>query len=271
MASDPRFGVVVAAGGQAPTRLADSQGVRTKGQLVVAGTPCLTRVANAVAAIGLPAVVVGGPEARELTEGIPWEPEREGAVANFRAGVVALPEQTHFVFLPADAPFLTPDSISSFVRSLASLEGEWLAVGLCSAEGYRAAFPECPKRSVRTREGRFHTGAFYAGTRGAFIQAVETLNHLFHDRRSQFAMAKRIGIWQALRFAAGKLSVGEAESAFYRVLGVRGVAVPGCDPRMVVDIDDAKELAQVRLVAHRLSRTAPPPGLNRQDETVGEP
>jgi len=246
-----RFAAIIAAGGKAPEPVQRREGVQSKGEILVGRQACVSRVATAVTEAGLTGAVVGGITVRELGAPLLWVEEQHTAIQNFRAGVEAT-DATHLVFLPCDAPFLTAPCLAAFVEQLGREQGDFLAVGLTSAGEYQSAFPECPKASVRIREGRFHTGALYGGTREAFLQALDTLEGLFLDRRSQFAMAKRIGIWQAVKFGLGKLTLSEASLAFERVLGIRGVAVMGCEPGMVPDIDDLTELDQIRSAERRL-------------------
>lgn len=247
-----RFAAVIAAGGQAPEAVQRRENVRSKGEILIGGVPCVTRVANAVEQAGLLGIVVGPSAVKPLAGSFQWVPEEKTAIQNFRAGVVAT-DATHLIFLPSDAPFLTGKALSHFTDALDSESGDFLAVGLSTAEAYQAAFPACPKPSVRIREGRFHTGAFYGGTRAAFLQALDVLEGLFRDRRSQLAMARRIGIWQAIKFGLGKLSLSEASQSFERVLGIRGVPILNCDPCMVPDIDTLEELDQIRIVHARFS------------------
>ena len=247
-----RFSVVIAAGGVAPEAVQRREYVLAKGELSVGGTACVTRVCTAVLDAGLPGVVVGGPRIEPLVAGLGFVAERSGAIANFRAGVEALPSAPAIVFLPSDAPFLTGDCLRDFAMRLAAEEGEWLAMGVTSASVYAEAFPEAPKKSVRMREGRMHSGALYAGSRAGFLQTLDALEGMFRDRRSQLAMAKRVGVWQAIRFGLGLLDFAEAAALFERVSGVRGVAVHDCDPGMVVDIDDLMQLDQARAIYRRL-------------------
>lgn len=246
-----RFAVVVAAGGTAPESVQRQENVRSKAEILVGGEACVTRVARAVDEAGLEGVVVGPNSLQELVRPLRWVPEQKTAIQNIRAGIEAT-DATHLVFLPSDAPFLTPACLNAFVERLGEHRGDFLAVGLTSSERYREAFPECPKASVRILEGRFHTGALYGGTRVAFGQVIDSLEGLFRDRRSQFAMAKRIGIWQGVKFGLGKLSLSEASQAFERVLGTRGVPILDCDPGMVPDIDTLEELAQIRAAERRI-------------------
>lgn len=248
------WGTVVVAGGRVDEALAQAIGSDRKCLAVVEGRTCLDRVlaACAEAALG-PVAVVTGDDAWK--EGMPavHVPDHERQIDNARAGVAAVPEADAVLLLPADAPFLSAAGLRAFVAGIeARPRGErWLAAGLCPVDVYRGAFPECPKPSLRLRDGRWHSGAYFAASRAGFEQATGVVAGFSEDRRSQVKMAVRLGIANAFKFATGRFSLADGERVLESVFGCQVLLVPGADPESVVDIDDPKEYAQVLQAAKR--------------------
>lgn len=251
-----KWGVVIPAGGRVDTDLARAIGTDRKCLAVVSGRTCLDLVLSACAeaAVGPVAVVTGDDVPRE---GLPatFVAEKGRQIQNIKAGVEALPEADTLLFLPADAPFLHAEGIRAFVSAI---EGratgpKWLAAGLCEAKAYRRAFPECPKPSLRLKDARWHSGAYFAASRAGFEQAANVIAGFSEDRRSQVKMAVRLGLPNAFKFATGRFSLADGERVLEQVFGCEIHLVPGADPESVVDIDDPKEYAQVLEAAKRYS------------------
>ncbi len=253
-----RWGVVVVAGGRVDPDLAAAIGSDRKCLAVVEGRTCLDRVVRACeeAGVGPVAVVTGADVWDDSLPGV-FVPEVGPQVGNARAGAEAHPEADSLLFLPADAPFLRPAGIVEFAKAVESraAEEKWLAAGLCRADDFRAAFPECPKPSLRLRVGRYHSGAYFAASPAGFRSAMEVVATFSENRRSQAKMALSLGLGNMLKFALGRFGFDDGERLLKRVFGCRAYLIQDADPESIIDIDDATEFAQVLDAAKRYWRS----------------
>ena len=255
MVFDPRpeltWGVVIPAGGLASASLAAEWGTDRKALVTLAGEPLVTYGVRAVEAAGIgPCVVVGHHDLREHVLSATWVPEAQGQMANARAGVEALPEVNALLFLPADAPLITPEGLRQFVTGIEARrpdpEGAWFAAGLCRTLDFRAELPDWPMKSLRLRDGRWQSGAFFATSRAGFLAAESLLQELAGNRRNQLAMAWRVGFGPMLKYLSGHLTRDDAERILARALGGPCYVIPEMEPAAVADLDEPGDLARLR-------------------------
>lgn len=249
-----RWGVVVAAGGEAPPPLQRAARVVTKGEALVGGRASLALVLEAVRAAEIgECVVVGSARldphmvyGKRIDEG-------ESAVDNARRGVAALGSVEGVLFLPADAPLLTAEMLRAFVTAVERRQESagWLAVGLSPAQAFAQSYPEVPFQAIRLREGRHLSGALYAASPEGLARAFHLLTQLRRRRKSQLAMLRKIGFGTMLTYFSGQMTFARAEQVLGRVFGAQAIAVPECHPATCLDFDTGDEWATIDAIATR--------------------
>lgn len=255
MVFDPRagltWGIVIPAGGRASDSLAAEWGTHRKALVSLGGEPLITHGVRAVESAGLgPCAVVGHHDLRDHVLSATWVPEAQGQMANARAGIEALPDANAILFLPADAPLITPAGLRQFVAGIETRtpdhDGPWFAAGLCRTLDFQAEFPDWPMKSLRLRDGRWQSGAFFATSRAGFLAAEALLQQLAGNRRNQLAMAWRIGLGPLLRYLTGQVTRPEAERILGRAIGGPCYIIPDMEPAAVADLDELGDLARLQ-------------------------
>lgn len=239
-----RWGIVVVAGGLVEDKLAVAIGTARKALAVIEGKTCLRRVLEAVQGTGLEQVVVvsGSDVAGEVVYG-KLVMEGQSQIDNARLGLEAVGEIDAVLFLPADAPYLTPEVLTDFMRDVEARapEGPWYAVGLCEHRAFRTKYPKMETLPVRLKDGNYLTGALYATTPEGFYKGISLFGEVSNDRRSQFRLVFRLGLRKLFKYFTHRLSIEEAVEAVERVVPGKTILIMGCDPCMAVDIDEAQD------------------------------
>lgn len=253
-----RWGCVVAAGGRETGTLARAMGTERKALCEFEGRPSIAWVLDAIRDAGIGAcATVSGEDVRPAVHFGAFVSETGGAVDNVAAGLASIRDRCDaLLFLPSDAPGLTKAALTQFMASVEerAATGNWLAIGLCSLTAFAAAFPEVPAGALRLREGRFVSGALYAGTPAAFESCLERIRQLRKSRKSQLGMVAQIGLGSAIRFVLGLVDHATAEKKLSQVAGASVILVLDSDPVMALDFDDIQELEALRRCFHRIVR-----------------
>lgn len=241
-----RWGAVIAAGGQAKPELAREIGQNVKGLARFGDRTSLAYVLAAVAEAGLERVVTVGPESVRLDLAVgEWRLEGDNAVDNVRLGLSALGHAVEAaLLLPADAPLISAPMLQRFMQSVesrASGAEPWCAAGICPAEEFASAFPGAPMRTIGLREGKFVSGALYAATPTAIHNALEILTHMRRARNRPFAMVRRLGLWNLLRYGMGRVGIADAERVVGAAFDSRAMIDPTAHPATCMDFDTVEE------------------------------
>lgn len=248
-----RWGVVVAAGGTVDDELRAATGVERKALARFGDATSLGLTLKAIRETGIAhCVTVTGVDVRDEVVFGEFVPEGTSAIDNARIGVEALGESVDAVlFMPSDTPLLSPEMIAAFVEQVnGRAEGErWYAAGLALADQFRSQYPGLECTPVKLREGRFLSGALYASNPAGLRHALDLLSVMRRSRKSQIAMAWKLGPANLVRYATGRVTLSRAEDIVGRALGGQGILVPDCHPATCLDFDTATEYEHlVRLV-----------------------
>ena len=240
-----RWGVVIVAGGFAPASLSAELGTERKALAQFGGKTSLEWTIDAVREAGIEdCVTVGGEDVRGHVRFGEWQAERGSAVDNFSAGVEVLRTKPEALLpLPSDSPLLTAEMLRHFMASVEqrAAEQRWYAAGLSSLRDFSTAYPGVAAKSTRTREGRFLTGALYALASSGLPPVLDLVHQIRHSRKSQFAVARRLGLANMLLMLSGRASLANGEQALARAFGGQIIIVPDCHPATCFDFDDPAE------------------------------
>lgn len=240
-----RWGVVVAAGGRVDSDLARVIGSERKALARLAGRTSLAWTLDAVAQAELgPCVTVSGSEvAPEVLHG-EFVAEVGSAVDNARLGLETLPGDVEAVlFIPADTPLMEGSMLREFAEAVSRrIESRrWCAAGLTPASIFREAYPTAEFRALRLREGPHLSGALYAASPEGLRAALDLASSMRRSRKSQLAMAWKLGPLNMLRYVSGRVSLRQAESIVGGVMESHAILVSGCHPATCLDFDTVED------------------------------
>lgn len=178
----------------------------------------------------------------------------ETLVDTLLSGVEALaPTETRLLVVTADVPFLTPESVSDFVRRASELNADFV-FPIVEAQACRARFPEMKRTTLKLAEGEF-TGGNITLLSPSFLRLNETLlRQAWSRRKSVTGLAALLGVGLIARLIASRavpslLTISHAEAGVTRALGgakARALQTPyaeiGSDVDKAQDVEIARKM-----------------------------
>lgn len=245
-----KWGVVVAAGGHADVDLAQAMGTTRKALARFGDATSLGLTLDAVRQAGFDAcVTVSGLDVQHAVSHGEFLPEGQSAIDNARLGLEALGGEVEAVlFIPADSPLLDAEMLVSFTGAVANRANHdrWYSTGLSPLEGFRASFPEAEAQALKLREGKYLSGALYATSPAGLVHALDLLTALRRNRKSQAAMAWKLGPLNLARYALGRISLSDAERIVGKALGGQAVIIPDTHPASCLDFDTVADFEVIQ-------------------------
>jgi hypothetical protein len=231
-------------------------GTPRKALAVIGGVPCVVRTLDAAYAAGFRKIaVVSGEDVREVIGDDYFVLEGAGQIDNATRGVEFIEGCERILFLPADTPFLTPESILHFVESvqtrIVGTGDHWFAAGLCQYKTFLNVLPGFEHPHIKLSDGDYMSGAFYATSRAGFFEAADQFRGFSDNRKNQLKMLLQIGLWPLIKYMFHRVSLAEAEHRMGRFFGGTAVVVPDCDPWSMADIDTVEEYQRLIIEADR--------------------
>ena len=247
-----RWGVVVVAGGLVKDPLASAIGTPRKALASIGGRTCLARTLDAVRDAELnDCVTVSGEDVEEHVHHGMLVHERDSQIENARYGVEALPSVDAVLFLPADSPLLEASTLTKFMDDVTQRindgEERWLAAGLTGLEEFREQFPSIGTQPIRLRDGDFLSGALFATSPAAFLNAIALIDEMSKSRKNQVALLMKLGFWTVIKYLMNRVSIADAEEKLGKIFEGQAIVVTGCDPCMAADIDDVADYDELRI------------------------
>ena len=235
---------VLPAGGRIEGEYAREAGTSIKAMIRLNGETILARTIRSLKSVPNPGrVVVVGPQ-ETLDEAMACGADAalsEGATGpeNIFKGLDWLQNghapAARALIVTTDMPFITADSLQGFLN-LCPAEAD-ICVPLIGREPFEQVYPGLIRTDSRLADGYFRLG-------GAFLVDVAAMNSgrahfesVFAARKSNWKMARLIGLPFALRYATGRLTSGDIAAKASEILQCRGMAVYNADPVLGFDID----------------------------------
>ena len=213
---------LVLAGGRRDV-VCDGSSAINKAFVPVAGVPMVTRVLRALRSV---------PEIAQITVVAPLvalddsalsiadvrRSSGEHIVESVERGLSETDPNAMTLLATSDAPLMSTESLSAFVRALADTDAD-LVYGIAERKSHEQRFPGVPHTWARMRDG-IYCGAAVFGMRPRVLPALTRfLNELAAARKSPLRLATFFGWDAVLRFALGFLSIASAESRASAILG----------------------------------------------------
>lgn len=247
------WAAVIAAGGEAEDDIREIAGVTNKALIPFGGRLCGEIVATACFDAGIGEVVVVAHEPvrdafckiREIKFAEPGE----NAIRSAQSGLSQISQGKPVLFLGADLPLITSDSLREFIESSGPLQG--FSAGLVAEQNLQQTYPGVPAKYLRLREGRFVAASVYAGSHQFFESAIGILENAARNRKSQFKLLMKLGIANILRYGLGLATLKHAETAISRALNAPTALIPTAHPATAMDFDNAEDLEYIQRLFDR--------------------
>jgi GTP:adenosylcobinamide-phosphate guanylyltransferase len=248
----------VLAGKRGPTDpLAQAAGTSHRALVAVGGMSMVERVVETLGSAGIarvtvsiddPDVLAGLPRLRPLLErgSLVVRESRESpaaSVADFLAdrSAAALP----CLVTTADHPLLTAAMLERFWTDAAA-SGADLAVGVVPEPVFRARYPGMRRTFVRLRDDAFSGANLFAFLQPPAAAVADFWRRMERHRKNPWRMARVFGIGSLAKFAAGRLTVGDALERVRRLAGARVALVRLPFAEAAVDVDREADLQLAR-------------------------
>lgn len=253
------FDVVVLAGDRGPDDpLASHAGVAGKALVPVAGRPMLEHVLGSLDRLDrVGDVTVVCPGSGDYTRVLAAHAvDRRidpvsGPAASAARALEGVTDDRDVLLATGDHPLLRHEWIAAFVDA-ARRTGADAAVGVVDHDLIARRFPGHRRTHYRFADVAVcGTNLFYfGGPRGREIVAL--WQRFETDRKKPWRIIARLGWWNLLRYATGRLDLAGATAALSARLGARVEAIRIADPEAAVDVDSPDDLVFAeRLMAER--------------------
>lgn len=241
---------VVLAGGPRDAVALQQPGAPNKAFVEIGGVTLVGRVLAALRAspaIGR-IVVVAPPSARghrDLALADELRPDGVRITESLRNGLAGFDPAAALLVAASDMPVLTGPAVDDFVERLAALEAD-AVYGCVEKSVHLRRFPEVPHTWARMRDGTYCGGGIVALRPRALGSLERFIERLGAARKRPFRLASLFG-WDVLaRFAAGRLSIAQAEARATRILGAPVRALVSPYPETAVNVDRESDVALAR-------------------------
>jgi GTP:adenosylcobinamide-phosphate guanylyltransferase len=263
---------LILAGKRGPTDpLARSLGASHRALVPIAGTPMLERVVATLFAAGVRHITVSIDEPR-LVESLPGLQRfvTEGRLAAHASaespassvldflrggGDAALPA----LVTTADHPLLTVQMLDVFWNEALRSRVD-LAVGVVSEKTFRVRYPDMQRTFIRLADVAFSGANLFGVFAPPALEIIDFWRRAERHRKSPWRLARVFGLAPLIKFAAGRLTLGDALDTLGRTTGARAglVELPFAEAAIDVDRPADFETASRLLAASPTPRPATP-------------
>ncbi len=193
-------------------------------------------------------VVVAPPSAashRDLALADELRPDGVLITESLRNGLAGFRGDVDVLIAASDLPVLTAAAIDDFVHRLTALRAD-VIYGCVEKGVHMQRFPQVPHTWARMRDGTFCGGGIAAIKPRALPLLERFIERLGAARKHPFKLASLFGWDMLARFAAGRLSIAQAEARAAKILGapVRALVSPYAET--AVNVDRPSDVALAR-------------------------
>jgi len=253
MTLEKKFTAVILAADRNPDDpVAAAAGVSCKCMAPVAGVPMLLRVMDALQeSLEIDTCIVCGPDkaileqhqviASRLDAGlIEWVPHRASPSASAFHVLQNIPPNRRVLVTTADHALLRPDIVNHFCAEARS-SGSDLSAALATHEIITTTYPGMRRTVTRLRDGAFCFCNLFAFCSPRARQAAEFYRRVEAQRKKPLRVVSALGWMTVLRFALGRLSLGDLLDRVSQRLQIRVGAVLMPYAEAAVDVDTVSD------------------------------
>jgi GTP:adenosylcobinamide-phosphate guanylyltransferase len=233
---------VVTTGGRVDADYAGLAGTDIKALAHVRGTTMLDRVLEALRGAGIGRIaVVGGSEVRAACADRVerFVEQGDSGIENIRRALAAWPEDGEsLAYATSDMPYVSAAAIGDLI---ARVPEDTVAVPLTEHTAFVRRFPDAPAFGITLAGERVVNGGCFILPAGSASVVVDYAAKLFEARKAPWKMVSMIRPMALLKFATGRLSIGDVEGVAQRIVGFPALGVRNCAPELAYDADTAEE------------------------------
>lgn len=219
-------------------------GGRTMIERVVGALAQVPQITRIVIAIDRPEIVAGLVNATPAGGGPAVSTMPTGAGPSASVAVALDRLATPLLVTTADHALLEPGWVREFLDGCPpELDA---AVALAREQAVRAAVPETQRTYLRFADAHYSGCNLFLLRRPASKGVVAFWQQLEAERKRPVRMLGRLGFGFALRYAVGRLTIGQAMARLSRLTGAQVGIVEMRDGRAAIDVDKPADLELVR-------------------------
>ena len=237
---------LILAGGDAPKEIQSALGVTDRSEIPFRGKPMIHWVALALrASESISDIIIAGRPAGESADII--LPDGGSFVANLFGGLEAASDADFVMVATADAPFLTAESLDTFVQS-GLLTGADVVFPVVPVSKCYERFPGIKRTAVKIRDGHFTGGNVILMRPSALLPLRARVEEAYSARKSPLKLVSMLGVGItlkaiiALTVAPKLLGIADLEAAVARLLKCSAKAVICNYPEIATDIDRLSDI-----------------------------
>lgn len=230
---------VITAGGRLEAEYADAAGTIVKALAPVRGVTMLDRIIDALRGAGATRIaVVGGEEVRSAcahrVEAV--VDESASGSENVLRALSAWPDDDGrpLLYATSDLPYVTAAAVGDFVRRAPAAT---IAIAVAEHRDFEARFPGAPPFGITLAREKIVNGGIFSIPAGKAATLASAAATFFEARKRPWRMATLVSPLAVLKFAAGRLSIGDLERVALKMLDVPATAVRNCAPELGYDAD----------------------------------
>ncbi len=233
--------IVVLANGKLSPELATETGLTWRSELPFRGKTFIDLVIEALRPIG-EVVVVGGPERSDVTH----LPGGDTFFASFSRGVTAGGEGK-FMMASADLPFLTEESVRSFIQASEAAGGA-ICYPIVNLKTMEHKYGGMKRTSMRLKEGEFTGGNLFYVDSAMMNLVMPRMEAAYQARKNVLKLGALLGLPTLLtivasRLVPGSVSIAALEKRVGNALGAPVRAIVSDFPEIAADIDSSEHFA----------------------------
>ena len=146
----------------------------------------------------------------------------------------------HCLMTTGDHPLLTPKMIYEFIGLSQESESDF-CVGLVTEKVIKQAYPKTKRTYLRfSDEAVSGCNLFYIRNREG-LKALEFWRDVQHLRKQPLKLARKVGVGIGLRFASGRLSLGQAFKEAGDKIGIQASPILLSDAEAAIDVDKVSD------------------------------
>lgn len=222
--------------------------------LDIVGRPMVLRVVEALLASGVASdiLVVGdvGVPPCTLPGGVCYLCAPGDMMATVLRAVEAAGEGEQLLFVTDDIPLITAEAIRAFTAGALAEDAD-AVYPLVAQEVILRNFPAAERTYIRLKEGCFTGGNLLLARRSIIPRCRGKAEEIFARRKDVLALAKWLGGSFLLRYAAGRLSVGDIERRASELVGIKGRAIISAYAEVGMDVDKESDLRIVEEIIRK--------------------
>jgi CTP:molybdopterin cytidylyltransferase MocA len=171
------------------------------------------------------------------------------------AALNTLPEDQAVLITTADHALLTSEIVDYFCAE-ARRTGCDLAFALAPHDLVDAAHPGVRRTVLKFRDGGYCSCNLFAFMTARSREAANYWRQVERDRKHPWKIARTLGWLTVLRYALGRLSLGDVQKLASRQLGVQVGAVVMPFPQAAIDVDTVADWEYVKAVSEAAQQKA---------------